>query len=137
MYQVSVLAVILFVNGVQIPLTAPAMVEGDTTWLPLRSVFQELGWKVKWDARGEAPFLAWKAGWEWTAPTVTLSAPGRRDIVLRVGERLAAGESYEVYTRWTVPEGDSRLSSGLYYIKGSVNQDVSAYRRTIAITASD
>ncbi len=85
MYQVSVIAVILFVNGVQIPLSAPAMVEGNTTWVPLRSVFQELGWKVKWEARGEAPFLAWKAGWE------SLSAPGRLDIVLRVGERRAPG----------------------------------------------
>ncbi len=91
MYQVSVLAVILFVNGVQIPLSSPAILEDQVTWVPVRAVFQELGWEVKWEARGEAPFLAWKAGWEYTAPTLTLSAPGRLDIVLRVGERLAPG----------------------------------------------
>ena len=47
-YQVAVLAVILFVNGVQIPISAPAIVEGDTTWVPLRSVFEWLGAEVKW-----------------------------------------------------------------------------------------
>ena len=49
MYQVSVLAVILFVNGVQIPLSSPAILEDQVTWVPVRAVFQELGWEVKWD----------------------------------------------------------------------------------------
>ncbi len=49
MYQAAVFAVILFVNGVQIPMSAPAVVEGETTWIPLRAVFEELGWEIKWD----------------------------------------------------------------------------------------
>ncbi len=71
MYQVSVLAVILFVNGVQIPLSAPAMVEGNTTWVPLRPVFQELGWSV---------------GWDGATKSVKVSAPNRPDILIRPGD---------------------------------------------------
>ena len=78
MYQVSVLAVILFVNGVQLPLSAPAMVEGDTTWVPLRSVFQELGWSV---------------GWDGATKSVKVTAPNRADILIRSGDpRVQVGE---------------------------------------------
>jgi len=77
-YQVSVLAVILFVNGVQIPLSAPALVEGDTTWVPLRSVFQELGWSV---------------GWDGATKSVKVTAPNRPDILIRSGDpQVQVGE---------------------------------------------
>ncbi len=49
MQHVAALVVILFVNGVQIPMPAPAVVEGETTWIPLRAVCEELGWQVGWD----------------------------------------------------------------------------------------
>lgn len=71
MYQVSVLAVILFVNGVQISIPAPAIVEGDTTWVPLRSVFQELGWSV---------------GWDGATKSVKVTAPNHPDILIRMGD---------------------------------------------------
>ena len=78
MYQVSVLAVILFVNSVQIPLSAPAMVEGNTTWVPLRAVFQELGWKV---------------GWDGATKSVKVTAPNRPDILIRSGDpQVQVGE---------------------------------------------
>ena len=67
--------------------------------------------------------------WQWSDGKVFTMALQQRE--------LAAGESYEVSARWTVPQGETELPPGLYYIKGSVNQDVSAYRRTIAITAGD
>ncbi len=71
MYQVSVLAVILFVNGVQIPLSAPAIVEGNTTWVPLRSVCQELGWSV---------------GWDGATKSVKVTAPNHPDVLIRPGD---------------------------------------------------
>ena len=78
MYQVSVLAVILFVNGVQIPISAPALVEGNTTWVPLRSVFQELGWSV---------------GWDGATKSVKVTAPNHPDILIRSGDpRVQVGE---------------------------------------------
>ncbi len=78
MYQVSVLAVILFVNGVQVPISAPAIVEGNTTWVPLRSVFQELGWKVSWDG---------------ATRSVKVTAQDRPDILIRSGDpQVQVGE---------------------------------------------
>jgi len=70
-YQVSVLAVILFVNGVQIPLSAPALVEGNTTWVPLRSVCQDLGWSV---------------GWDGATKSVKVTAPDHPDILIKPGD---------------------------------------------------
>jgi len=70
-YQASVLAVILFVNGVQIPLSAPAIVEGNTTWVPLRSVFEQLGWQVAWDG---------------ATNSVKVTAPNHPDILIRSGD---------------------------------------------------
>jgi len=77
-YQVSVLAVILFLNGVQIPLSAPAIVEGNTTWMPLRSVFEELGWSV---------------GWDGATKSVKVTAPNCPDILIRSGDpQVQVGE---------------------------------------------
>jgi len=77
-YQVAVLAVILFVNGVQIPISAPAIVEGDTTWVPLRSVFEELGWNVAWDG---------------ATKSIKVTAPNRPDIFLSSGNpQVQVGE---------------------------------------------
>jgi len=67
--------------------------------------------------------------WQWSDGKVFTMALQQRE--------LAAGESYEVSARWTVPEGKTSLLPGLYHIRGIINQDVSAYRRTIAITAGD
>jgi len=67
--------------------------------------------------------------WQWSDGKVFTMALQQRE--------LAAGESYEVSARWTVPEGQTKLPAGLYRIKGIINQDVSAYRRTIQITGSD
>ncbi len=78
MYHVPVLAVILFVNGVQIPLSTPAIVEGNTTWVPLRSVCQELGWSV---------------GWDGATNSVKVTAPNHPDILISVGDpQVQVGE---------------------------------------------
>ncbi len=70
MYHVAAFAVILFVNGVQIPMSAPAVVEGETTWIPVRAVFEELGWEVKWDSPSKS---------------IKISAPNQPEIRIQVG----------------------------------------------------
>ncbi len=67
--------------------------------------------------------------WQWSDGKVFTQALQQRE--------LAAGESYEVAARWTVPEGETSLPPGLYRINGIINQDVWPYGSTIAITASD
>ena len=57
MQQAAVFAVILFLNGMQIPLSAPAVVEGNTTWVPVRSVCEPLGWQVAWEAATKSTVL--------------------------------------------------------------------------------
>jgi len=78
-------------------------------------------------------FVIWDSNdqnvWQWSDGKVFTQALQQRE--------LASGESYEVSTRWTVPEGETKLPPGLYRIQGIINQDVSAYGSTIAITASD
>ncbi len=68
----AAIAVILFLNGVQIALPSPAAIMESQTWVPARAVFERLGYKVGWDASAQA---------------VKISAEGRPDILLRVGER--------------------------------------------------
>ena len=65
------IAVILFLGGVQIPLPSPAVVMEGQSWVPLRAVFEDLGYEVGWDA---------------PAGAVKLGAQGRADVLLRVGQ---------------------------------------------------
>ena len=78
-------------------------------------------------------FVIWDSNdqnvWQWSDDKVFTMALQQRE--------LAAGESYEVSTRWTVPEGETKLPPGLYRINGIINQDVWPYGSTIAITAGD
>lgn len=67
----TAIAVILFLNGVQIPLPSPAILQDELTWVPVRAVFQELDYEVGWDASAQA---------------VKLSGQGRADVHLWIGE---------------------------------------------------
>jgi len=68
----TVIAVILILNGVQIPLPQPAILADGAAWVPLRTVCQQLGWKVGWDSSQQA---------------IQLKAPGHLPVLMQVGQR--------------------------------------------------
>ena len=68
----TAIAVILFLNGVQIPLPSPAILQDELTWVPVRAVFQELGYEVRWDAEKQC---------------VEMSAEGGGQLAVCLGDR--------------------------------------------------
>lgn len=83
----AAIAVILFLNGVQISLPMPAAVMEKQTWVPVRAVFERLGYEVRWDGAAEG---------------VKLSAQGRADVLLRVGD-TKVGEGKKMYELSAAP----------------------------------
>jgi len=91
----TAIAVILLLNGVQIPLPSPAVLQDGFTWLPVRAVFQELGYEVDWDASAQA---------------VKLSATGRAEVRLWLGEtKIEEGKR-----TYHLPAAPRRLKGTIY-----------------------
>ena len=100
MYQAAVFAVILFVNGVQIPMSAPAVVEGETTWIPVRAVFEELGWEVRWDD---------------ATKSIQITAPNQPEIRIQIGN-----PKVRIGTRLDDFAAAPRRRDGVTYIPASL-----------------
>ena len=75
------------------------------------------------DERGKVKLWQWSDGMAFTQALTSRA--------------LAVGESYTVSEQWTIPVGDGAPDPGLYRIFGLVNEEVSAYPLTVAITRPD